>query len=833
MDGFASFVVLRPAIAPFLYLSAGCRSLREMIMRSRKYHALMLAPLLLAVLLVSGCDNQQEKEAKYLDRGNTLFDKQDYARARIEYKNAARIMPADAEVRYRMGLVDEAEGDLRAAFGNFMAAEQQNPKHYLAMKRLAQYFIAGDQPAEAQKRVSVLLQDLPSDADGHAMNAAIMMKNNQPAGVEVEAQKALSLDPKNVMAYSVLVGHYLGQTQNDKAQKAVEDAILQNPDSLPLYLLKAVVFEKAENIDGVAAAYAQVFRLRPDEARFPYELSKAYVKAGRLDSAHDVWREAIARAPANKEMKHLYVLFLSEHRGLDAAEEQVRAYIKANENEQDPYFWLAEIYVNNKATDKAQALLEEMVKDEEGEDSGTHGMNAKVSLARIHIVNGDKHTAEKLASLVLEKDPNNLDAAFIRARLFVDDGFYQDAVVLLRRIVRDNPKASEARQLLAEVLLQQGYVDLAVDTLMQSVEAMPTQLSARVRLAQMLGFRQDYPEALGQLDLVTRTDPAYAVGWEATARIATDAQNWSVAKEAIDKLEALPTQKQTAQLLRAQMAAARGEQEAALTGYKTVITDNIDAPLARHALTGLFDLLNKMGRTEELPPFLSSLPKQTSVTYSLLAGFYEGTKQEAEALSFYEKAIAAGADSAQPYLGMASIEIGQGKVDAAAQHLKKALELFPADARPGLFYADVLTRQKDFAQARSVYENLLARNPNNDIAANNMAQLIADQMPNDAASLEQARIAAERFIRSDNPAFLDTLAWVYFRQEKIDQALAIYERVTATDKPLPAPLYYHHGAALSKAGRVEEAKVALHRALADMQPWEGREEAANLLKLME
>src|SRR5262249_16294676 len=87
-------------------------------------------------------DTPKQKEAKYIQRGNEYFEKEQYLKARIEYKNAAKLVPTDPEIAYRWGLVDEAEDEIRNAFTNFMAAEQQSPHYAPALKKLAHYLIA-------------------------------------------------------------------------------------------------------------------------------------------------------------------------------------------------------------------------------------------------------------------------------------------------------------------------------------------------------------------------------------------------------------------------------------------------------------------------------------------------------------------------------------------------------------------------------------------------------------------------------------------------------------------------------------------------------------------
>ena len=168
----------------------------------------LTSALLLTGLILSACDNPEQKEAKYLERGNQLFDAGEYEKARIEYKNALRIKPTDVELIYRVGMVEDAEGNLRGAFVDFTHAEEQNAHYRPALIKLAEYYVAAGIYDQAQKRIDVVLGDTPDDADAHGLHAAILLRQKDLAGADKEVHAALNKDPANIIGYSVLTGIY-------------------------------------------------------------------------------------------------------------------------------------------------------------------------------------------------------------------------------------------------------------------------------------------------------------------------------------------------------------------------------------------------------------------------------------------------------------------------------------------------------------------------------------------------------------------------------------------------------------------------------------------------
>src|SRR6185437_7124640 len=198
-------------------------------------------------------------------------------------------------------------------------------------------------------------------------------------------------------------------------------------------------------------------------------------------------------------------------------EAEIKDLMRAYPQKSELYAWLTDLYLSHNVPDRATALLQQLITENQFDRKG---LDARTALARIDYMKGDKTTAAQLVTDVLARDPNNLDALFIKARLEFDQGLYQDAITHLRVIIRDQPKAEEALHLMSETLLLQRHLYLAIDTLEELVSLDPLNLAAKVRLAQMYDQNGDAKHAMDLLFAVTKTDPKFPLGWESTARIA-------------------------------------------------------------------------------------------------------------------------------------------------------------------------------------------------------------------------------------------------------------------------------------------------------------------------
>ena len=136
-------------------------------------------------------------------------------------------------------------------------------------------------------------------------------------------------------------------------------------------------------------------------------------------------------------------------------------------------------------------------------------------------------------------------------------------------------------------------------------------------------------------------------------------------------------------------------------------------------------------------------------------------------------------------------------------------------------------------EAIATYERVIALQPDSDFAINNFAAITADYLRNDPAALDKALNLATRFRTSNNPLFLDTLGWLYYRKGDYAVAATYLERATNL-APDRTDLRYHLGMALARSGQSERAITELRRVVAaNMQEFDGLAEAKAMLAELE
>jgi predicted Zn-dependent protease len=203
-------------------------------------------------------------------------------------------------------------------------------------------------------------------------------------------------------------------------------------------------------------------------------------------------------------------------------------------------------------------------------------------------------------------------------------------------------------------------------------------------------------------------------------------------------------------------------------------------------------------------------------------------KQPDAAAKAFDRAIAAKGGRPEPYLDRARQLLGEGKGPAAEELLKRGTAEVPGDFQLLLLLAQVETNDGHYQDAVAIYDDLLSRNPSMDVAANNLAELIADYEYNDPVALEKARVVADRFQAAQSPLLLDTVGWVYFRLGNMAQASTFLARAAAGGQ-VPAQVHYHYGALLLKEDQKALAKEQLQLAVQAPQKFAGQDDAKHLL----
>ena len=205
-------------------------------------------------------------------------------------------------------------------------------------------------------------------------------------------------------------------------------------------------------------------------------------------------------------------------------------------------------------------------------------------------------------------------------------------------------------------------------------------------------------------------------------------------------------------------------------------------------------------------------------------------KNYTQAENAFQKAVDIRSQWPVPNNNLARLYLIQGKKQEAVAKFESSLRNNPRNPAAYLSLGYIYQQSGEVQKAIETYEKALENNPNLWVAANNLAVLLSEKKYANE-DLKKAFELAKRAhaLRSDEPSVQDTLGWVYYKMDEMNQSLALLEEALAGEPENPI-FNYHAGMALYKSKRPDDAREKLSRALESREDFEGRAEAEEILR---
>ena len=409
----------------------------------------------------------------------------------------------------------------------------------------------------------------------------------------------------------------------------------------------------------------------------------------------------------------------------------------------------------------------------------------------------DPALAADVAGRLETRFPERAGAALVVARLALARGEEAPARAALERALELDPSDTGTLLLSTRLAAAGGDVDGALARLGAAVEASPDDRRLRLGHAQLLaeaGRLDAARDALAELD--ERLDAAAS---------APDAPDPEVPGP--DGLREADIR-----LSMAELALQAGLSRRAETWFGELAGEGPHTDQARFQLARLRDAANDPATAVGLYEAVG--PSEWFVTAQVRAAELRAAQGDVELARARLQELGDGVvdPEVRPRLVTAEGRILQeaGELETAVEVLGEGLERFPDSGE--LRYARALAA--DAAGRPEVLESdlaaLIESEPDNAHALNALGYHLADE----DARLDEAEGYLERAmaLREGDPAIMDSLGWLRFRQGRADEAIELLERAYAL---LPDPeIAAHLGEALWTTGRRDEARTVWDEALA-------------------
>lgn len=726
-----------------------------------------LSLILLLVLALSGCSTKSE--ARYLQRGSEFLNKKDYARALIEFNNAAYVAPKSAEPYYRLGLTYAAMNDKMLAAASYKRATDLNPKHREAQMKLSE-LLAESQERELQQdaefRLRTLLEKTPDSASVLMILATSEWNQGKKLAAEQHLNQAFRLHPEFNTAVR------LARIRLDNKDPLGAEAILQKA------------------IDQV-----------PNDADLRVAMGELHSIQGKFAEAEQTWKQALQMNPkSTAALKDLGALYVTQSK-MGEAEAMYRRLSELPDKQYASS--LAVFLLQSGQSDRAIQEFERLWKKSPGDRARrTELIGAYLQLNR-------EKEAEALLSQALKKNTSDVDAIFQMGILKLRRGQRKEALAAFYQALSYYPDSGEVHYLVAQAHRALGSLTSYQRELDQAIRLKPELINARLELcARLLAVQA----VAGALQLIEGTPPAQKSLMPVVVQ-----RNWVLfaagRKEEMRQQVDLALRRERNPDLLMQDATLRfGDHDYAGTQrtLEELLQTTPDNLAALTLLVTTHSLQGRAGKTLEVVQGIANRFPQAAAPQYLLGEMLLTKGRIEEAREAFARAWTEQKQYLPAALALSNIEIQKGRLYIARKTLEEALAVNPSNAEAMLMLGSVHEREQRYLDAVRLYRSLVELDGSNVQALNNLAYLLAERLNQADDALQYADKAEE--LAPHNGMIKDTIGWVLFRKGLYPQAVErLKEAVSIEATPVRQA---HLAMAYYKAGEPKRGKELLEAVLA-------------------
>lgn len=494
---------------------------------------------------------------------------------------------------------------------------------------------------------------------------ALRQKNYEFAAKVAEQAKAKNMDRAN----GVLYGARLLAAQDRSAEAAVlleqaRKAGTADAGSLRLLGRMYAILGRYQDADSV---FRDVLRQRPDDVATMMDQVNSLNQAGRGSEALDKAREYERSARGSREFSELLMTLEARHGDRDATRKRREAILTREPSNSLNKLELAKLYADGRRWADATALADQITNEE-------LALDVALFKARLRMDQSDAAGAQA----AMDDHIKSLDPKAITARpfalfgqFFADRRMYNEAVAIGERgRAYQSAGTMEIDRMLGDMLSTIGRADLAEPYYRRVVDAKADGggQEVRLRLVEMLASLQKWDDASKYMEGVTGTGRNDAI---------------------------VP-------LLRADVAAGKGDDRRARELYDRAITDFAQDPMVYFRRAQYFLRKNPPMMTEALQDLDASLKVrpgywQARRTRSLV---YVTLGRRDDAIADLRETIRTNPALDDMRLSLMRELIGLGRASEAAEMADDALKVRPNDANLAVSLSGVFLTAQDWPRGQ-------------------------------------------------------------------------------------------------------------------------------------
>jgi tetratricopeptide (TPR) repeat protein len=753
-------------------------------------------------ICLASCTNPEKAKQAHVDRGEAYLKEEKFQEASLEFRNAIQIDDSFAAGHWGLSRAYEGLKRIPEAFDEARRAADLDPHHLDSRVKLGNYYLMFSPPQvnDAAQLANYVLQQNPNHIEGHILKASVLRAQDRPREeILAELNRAIEIDPKRIDSYISLSRFYIGAQMMPEAEATFKRAIAVN--------------------DGSSLAHS--------------EYGQYLAQLKRTDQAEAELRRAVAVEPANRNPRLILAGFYLANGHADKAEQEYLAIAGLDPDRPEGRALLADFYAATNRLDRAQQVYQELLV------ALPDYSRARYRIGELMLQRHDLGGAQAQVDDALKQNKSDAQAILLRARILLEKGQSKDAIKDLEEVLKQEPSSRSGLYYMAEAKARSGQLDQARGFAGDLEKFYPDYVFGKLLSAQISFAANDSQNALRIGDELVQQLATSGPNSEMSAQLLAEFRvkaltirglarlqlgEIEAAREDLNAAQAMAPNSPSSYSNLARLSRREGKLDEAIGFYDRALS--LDAT-DFDALNGLIAVY---GTRKQLDQAIARLDQAlggskadnaaAAQIHYLKAQVYATQKNNGGAETEYQASLSLKTDYLPAYLGFAALLASVNRVDEAVGQYRKALERNPDDAGTYTLLGILEDGRGNYDAAIHNYSKALELDKSSPIASNNLAWIYAEY---DKGNLDEALRLSQNAVSQfpDEPGYLDTLGWVYFKKglfpsaaEQLQRAADLDQASAARRGVSPNPQYrYRLGLALAAGGDKQGARRELEQAI--------------------
>lgn len=774
------------------------------------------------------CNGPEERKAKYKEEGRQYMQAGEYDKASLAFRNVQQIDPKDWENHYLMAELLSKQGKLEPAFREYSLVVNQDPENVMAKIRVGQIMLMSHHFEQAQKMADEALEKQPDNIEALLLKAAVQSSLNDNDSALVTVDRALQVNPEDIQTLLMQSTIYAKLNKLDQAIEIDKAALQKHPDNTQLLSMLGGLYVRKHMLPEAQQVLETIIKADPNNVQNYKNLALFLVANKEVDQAEAALRDAVQKLPDNEVAKTNLIDFLVEKRSPDIAIAELLPMVEKNPQAYDLKFKLANLQMSKKDVAGAEQTLKEVVDQDK---LGPSGIKARDKLAAIYLLTRRVPEAKILVKEVLDANPRDNDGLSLRGEFALMEHKAPEAIADFRSVLVDQPNNVAVLKMLAAAHIMNNEDSLAKENLEKVVAAAPKDEAAWLDLAGLYMKAGQKEQAKQQIENLLKNYPGSLKGEEALFKIALAEKQWDKAQDIARQIQQQYGKDAVGWYMSGLGYLAAKKYDSAIEAFQQALQRKPDAIEPLNELIKCYmDLKQPQKALEKLNAAVKQMPAHV-VAYNLMGGVYLSEQKFAEASSAFAKAQELKPDWFAPYRSLALIDMAQKDKAGAIAVLTKGIDKTKGSLELVVDLARVYRAEGEHRKVLTLFEESYKAHPDSLVVVNNLASYLAEY-PQSPGDLDRAAKLAEPLLDSRNPALMDTVGWIAYKQGDYNKARDILLKVLELE-PRAMLSEYHLGMTYARLNDSADAIAHLQKAVNAGVSFDGIDIAKDTLKKLQ